>query len=288
MKIREQDGTYRIDKYEGNDVKVVLPEKVEGKPLTVIGAKAFLSCRRVELLELPESIEQIQDWAFAHMKGLRELVIPGKEITFGKKVFLGCENLEQIRFRRWEGIYRGIPYFLASQVRFTNEPPMNLTLAQSEKDQWEWLAAYDMWLLQFLDREDTYGFEPAFIGWFNIQDVDDQQDDFIRARRKCKIALVLQRLTMSEGLKPETKKRLTVYLLDNSESVADMLTGESYAYSHDVIYFKLWQSIGGFQVLSPKELMERMTDGDPEILAFLMDCELKESGAENFFAKLEL
>ena len=93
---------------------------------------------------------------------------------------------------------------------------------------------------------------------------------------------------MSEGLKPETKKRLTAYLLDNSESVADMLTGESYAYSHDVIYFKLWQSIGGFQVLSPKELMERMTDGDPEILAFLMDCELKESGAENFFAKLEL
>ena len=116
MIFREQNGTYRLEKYEGTDSSVILPEKVEGKPLTVIGTKAFLSCRQAERLILPAGIERIEDWAFAHMKNLRELVLPAKDLSFGRKVFLGCRKLEQISFLQTEGLYRGISYFLASQV----------------------------------------------------------------------------------------------------------------------------------------------------------------------------
>ncbi|MGN0425444.1 MAG: leucine-rich repeat protein [Acetatifactor sp.] len=277
-----------MEKYEGTATSVVLPEEVDVKPLSVIGTKAFLSCREVERLILPAGIERIEDWAFAHMKNLRELVLPAKEIAFGRKVFLGCGKLEQISFLQTEGLYRGIPYFLASQVLFTQEPPMDLTLAGSAQGQWKWLAEYDRLLIRFLDREDTDGFEPAFIGWFNIEDVDDQQEDFVRERRRCKISLVLQRFRYDRGLKWETEERLTAYLMAVWTTVAEMLTEEESVYSRDVNYFKIWRKIGGFKVLSPRELLGRLPDGDPEIRAFLMECEMEETGADAFFANLDL
>lgn len=288
MIFREQNGSYCLEKYEGVGSSVVLPVEVQGKPLTVIGAKAFLSCRQVEKLALPAGIERCEDWAFAHMKDLRKLVLPAKDLSFGRKVFLGCVNLEQICFLTSEGLYEGISYFLASLVRFTQEPPRNLVRAGSVQGQWEWLAEYDEALLGFLKREDTYGFEPAFIGWFNIEDVDDQQQDFIRERRRCKIALVLQRLFFCKGLKHETEQKLAAYLMDVWELAAEMLTEEESVYSRDVNYFKIWQKSGGFHVLSPQELLCRLPDGDPQIRAFLMECLMEETGADDFFSKLEL
>lgn len=278
----------KIERYEGEETKVILPEEVQGAPLTTIGVKAFLSCRCVECLELPESITCIEDWAFAHMKNLRELVLPAKELSFGKKVFLGCEKLEKISLCKADTIYQGIPYLLASLVRFTQEPPKGLILAGSRQGQGQWLAEYDEALLQFLMREDTYGFEPAFIGWFNIEDVDDQQEDFVRERRRNKIALVLQRLLYGEGMSEETGEKLTDYLSSVRETVAEMLTEKDSVYSTDVRYFQIWQSIGGFQVLSPRELLNRLQEGEPEIRAFLMACELDQSEAGDIFAALNL
>ena len=71
-------------KYSKNDTHVILPSEIDEQPLTVIGTKAFLSCRQVEKLILPETLEQVEDWALAHMKGLQEISFPAKEILFGK------------------------------------------------------------------------------------------------------------------------------------------------------------------------------------------------------------
>ena len=71
-------------------------------------------------------------------------------------------------------------------------------------------------------------------------------------------------------------------------TAAEMLTEEESVYSRDVNYFKIWRKIGGFNVLSPQELLERLPDGDPEIRAFLMECEMEETGADAFFANLDL
>ena len=80
MRVTERDGYCRLERYEGNDRNVVLPEKVNEKPLTVIGTKAFLSCRSIEQLVLPKTVDSIEDWAFAHMRNLREIVFPAKDI----------------------------------------------------------------------------------------------------------------------------------------------------------------------------------------------------------------
>ena len=291
---------YRYESYKGNDIFVALPEQLEGLPLTVIGAKAFLSCRTVERLELPDTLKQVEDWGFAHMKNLKELILPSKEIHFGKKVFLGCDSLRRILLRGAVGQYEGIPFFLASQVRWMEDVPVGLNLAGDIRGQWQWLAVYDRALLDLLDDSDDTGFEPAFIGWFDVEDVDDQRQNYILERRKCKIRLALQRLRYPEGLSSDSKRRLGDYLLGVAEgqvggntsvpqdipSLFLELCREEYV--QEISCFRIWQQIGGFALYSPRFLLEQLPGADPEVRGFLMKCSLAEEQAEDFFEGMEL
>ena len=266
----EKDRQYfRYEAYKGNDISVKLPEQIEGCPLTVIGAKAFLSCRTVERLELPDTLEQVEDWGFAHMKNLRELVLPAKEIRFGKKVFLGCDSLERIFLRGALEQYEGIPFFLASKVRWMEGIPVELALAGDKQGQWKWLDLYDRALVDFLNKSDDTGFEPAFIGWFHVEDVDIQRQNYILERQKCKIRLVLGRLRYPESLSQDTRRQLREYLLGDGNDRAggndgfgkkSLETREipelflelcKEEFAQKVVCFRIWQQIGGFALYSP-------------------------------------
>ena len=287
----------RYEKYNKNDTCVTLPSEMEGQPLTVIGTKAFLSCRHVEKLILPETLEQVEDWAFAHMKGLQEIFFPAKEILFGKKVFLGCDALQKVVLTFGEqpvqDQYEGIPYFLASVFRFSmdsiHSELSNLHLAGDEEEQWQWLAQYDEALTVYLLRPDDYDFEPAFIGWFDVEDVDDQRIGYMAEQKRKKIALALKRLLYPESISEETETKLGKYLVEKVPAqVLELMKDIDSEYAKDVKFFQVWQKIGGFKLYSPKFLLELLEDGDPEVRSFLLECELEEKAGEDFFENLEL
>lgn len=301
MSAERSEKFYTYESYKENDTRVVLPEQIEGLPLTVIAAKAFLSCRTVERLELPDTLEQVEDWAFSHMKNLREIVFSPKEIQFGKKVFLGCDSLEKISLRGVKDQYEGIPFFLASMVKWMSDIPVKLALAGDPQGQWEWLDTYDRALLDFLDKPDDMGFEPAFIGWFHVEDVDDQKQNYICERRKCKLRLTLQRLRYPAGASRDTQKRLGTFLLGTGETQKDTRTCKlpkipplfmelcrEEGYGHDIRYFQIWQHVGGFALYSPQFLLEQLPEADPEVRAFLMKCSLSQEREEDFFEGMEL
>lgn len=294
---------YIYKSYKENDICVVLPEQKDGLPLTVIAAKAFLSCRTVERLELPDTLDEVEDWAFAHMKNLREIEFPPKEIQFGKKVFLGCDSLERISLRGVKDQYEGIPFFLASMVKWMSEMPVELALAGDPQGQWEWLDTYDRALLEFLDKPDDMGFEPAFIGWFHVEDVDDQKQDYILERRKCKIRLALQRLRYPKGSSQNTQRQLGGFLLGTGENQENEDTRSCESpkipslflelcreedYGQDIRYFQIWHQIGGFALYSPQFLLEQLPEADPEVRGFLMQCSLSQERKDDFFEGMEL
>ena len=284
---------YRFEKYTGNDTCVILPDRVVGKPLTTIGTKAFLSCRSVERLVLPDTLERVEDWAFAHMKNLEEIVFPVRDILFGKKVFLGCIALKRITLTGAEDQYEGIPYFLASLATMMDETALCPELAGSREGQWTWLKEYDRLLEQFLARPDTYGFEPAFIGWFNVEDVDDQQEGYVREQKRKKAGLAFQRLLYPAGMEEDMEAKLQDYLLGKTDVeipalILKLFEDSDNGYGGNVSYFKLWQKIGGFGIYSPEYLLEHLPEADPEVRAFLMESRLNMEGNNNFFDTLEL
>ena len=78
--MNKQDTYYTYTKYSGADKEVHLPEQVDGLFMNAIGAKAFLSCKTIEKLWLPDTVRKIGDWAFAHMKNLKEITLPAETI----------------------------------------------------------------------------------------------------------------------------------------------------------------------------------------------------------------
>ena len=300
---------FRYEKYIGHDAEVILPAQAAGQPLAVIGAKAFLSCKEVETLVLPETLEIVEDWAFAHMKQLQEITFPVKKIKFGKKVFLGCENLKKVHLQgtaKSEG-NAGMPFLLASMFRyFPEERLQNLELAGSMTGQSSWLADYDEALTAYLARPDDYDFEPAFIGWFDVEDVDDQKCRFVLQQQKTKIELVFQRLIYSEGLAETVRRNLAEYLLrdgkkageynkqnskhnknSNRDLVLEMFCDEEKSFGQDISYYKIWAQIGGLDSECAGELMKKIPYEDPEIHTFLLEKQMEVCKGD-FFAGLEL
>lgn len=114
-----RNGGISIDKYIGNSSKVVIPNEIDGKPVTEIGVDAFRNnqklktvvfpdnlkiihshafqdCTFLETLVMPFGVTQISDYAFLRCKNLRSLKLPDSVRRIDRWAFLRCEKLEEV------------------------------------------------------------------------------------------------------------------------------------------------------------------------------------------------
>ena len=96
-----------INKYKGNQIKIKVPERIFGVPVTEIGPACFSTGlsnvgygstnqqkhnRWIESIELPDTVKIIYNRAFCGCKSLESLIVP-KECKIGNDAFFGCEKL---------------------------------------------------------------------------------------------------------------------------------------------------------------------------------------------------
>lgn len=269
----------------------------DGSPLTEIAAKAFLSRKAVHKLMVADSVQKIGDWAFAHMENLETLVLPCHEIIWGKQVFLGCHNLMQIQIAGDESQNDVTPWLMASAVRVLKEDSL-LTpeTAGSRVHHGEWLEKYDERLIRFLKSPDEEGFDPVFIGWFNVEDVDDQLPRHLKKRRREKTELVLQRLLYSEHLSAGDEEILKDYLekhmpgegkQEHTVAFEVLCDGEN-EYGQDIRYMQLLEREGLLTEQILDSLLERMESPSAEVKAFLLNKRAEGAQKKDFFEEFEL
>ena len=88
---------------------VVLPQTVEGQPLTVIENEAFLGCGSLETIVIPEGVVRIGNSTdfdtdtpatgeppFSLCANLRKVVLPATATQLGEGLFYACTSLEEI------------------------------------------------------------------------------------------------------------------------------------------------------------------------------------------------
>ena len=85
-----------IKKYNGTDTEIVVPEKIEDKPVTQIGIRAFANCTEITKITLPETVTGIDAYAFSGCTSLAQINIPEKTEYIGNFAFKGCEKLTEI------------------------------------------------------------------------------------------------------------------------------------------------------------------------------------------------
>lgn len=286
-----------FERYEGTDVTYCVPSFHDGRPVTKIAAKAFLSCKTIQKLEMPDTVTEIGDWAFAHMKNLQELVLPFRMLAYGKKPFLDCEQLKKITVRGGTAKTEGVFFLLASAVTVLEQPGLcQPGWAGDAKRCAQWLEAYDKALEEYLDSSDEEGFEPVFIGWFHVEDMDEQMPRHMEKRRKNKIRLILQRLRYREHLSEKLKKRMFDYLAshmpdgkerDEHTLVPDVICDEE-EYRNQVCYMKILQESGSLNWENIQYFLERLQGAAPEVMAYLVQLLQEKGSNDEFFMGLEL
>ena len=78
----------------GWDTELRIPAAIEGLPVTVIAKKAFLSRKQLRRVVLPETVEEIGDWAFAYCSNLTGVWFPRRNLRMGKSIFKECGALK--------------------------------------------------------------------------------------------------------------------------------------------------------------------------------------------------
>lgn len=119
---KDDRGGARLLRVFGQSALVVLPEEIEGTPLTEIGAYCFAESRHlpekflrsseqsgeelrelcgryVEEISLPDSVEKIGNLAFYNCTALRVLRVGRWMRSPGSDIFMNCQRLRQIVLR---------------------------------------------------------------------------------------------------------------------------------------------------------------------------------------------
>lgn len=103
------DNTAKVVECEKDAVEIEVPTLIEGVPVTSIGDRAFVDCKLLKKVTLPQydldrwlhdemMFEEIGDNAFYRCCSLEEIIIPEKVSTIGHGAFAQCTALQKVVF----------------------------------------------------------------------------------------------------------------------------------------------------------------------------------------------
>ncbi len=90
------ENSVTINNYIGQSLKTIVPDEIDGKPVTIIGSFAFANNINLVSIEIPECITVIEESAFFGCENLIDVNIPQNVIEISSQLFENCLSLETI------------------------------------------------------------------------------------------------------------------------------------------------------------------------------------------------
>jgi hypothetical protein len=273
-----------IKKYKGVDEVVAIPDVIDGKPVISIDKKAFLSCKTVREISLPDSIEEIGDWAFAHAENLRTITLPRRELSRGKEMFLGCKRLRSIELNNSPEDLKdkGLGRMLSLGVTILHD---YFLFSPLEVGSDKWVERWDEKLTALMELDDLDGFEELWTcGEEDYEGKDYDIKSYPVEKRKMKLRIVYFRLLNPYKLSQDTRQRLQDYIRDSKESW-EIIIGE---HKNELEYYRVFTQSGAVNEENFESLITDMEDVSPEIKAFMLKYKDENMQKNDVFAQFEL
>ncbi len=280
---------YALKRYRGTGEQIIVPPFIEQNPVTAIEKKAFLSCKTIKNITLPDTVGEIGDWAFAHAEQLRTVIIPCHTLARGKELFLGCKRLREIVLSGHDSVGEGgLGRMLALTVTVLHD---YFLFDPVEAGTAEWVRRWDEKLMDLIELDDLDGFEELWTcGEEDYEGKDYDIKSYPVEKRKMKLRVVYFRLLYPYKLSEEMNNSLQSYLCRHTKGTQtpqawELLVEE---YSQDLAYYRVFAEAGGITAENFDSLLEDLRDSSAEIRAYLLRYKEEHFAAKDAFAAFEL
>ncbi|MCR5655160.1 MAG: leucine-rich repeat domain-containing protein [Lachnospiraceae bacterium] len=285
------DSGVRIVSYHGQKSVLEIPDTIGGKPVTELYKKAFFNAKALRRIVVPESVNVIGDWAFAHCEELREIRLACGDYDLGKAIFQECGKLACIHLTdetTSEEDQRGFGSLLAAVCGILDAG--YLFELQKINDP-EWLKLWDARLLSILDTDDYEGYTNLLL--CGEEDYGSKENDpayFLMQKRKRKVRLAFLRLLYPKQLADANQEKLKTYLLEHTvgaESEESFLVLKE-EHDEDKEYIRLFFDLGCITEENFDRALEITGEDHPQLKAYLLRYREESLGRQDFFAGLKL
>ncbi len=219
LKCEGSDSDLMIKGYEGDGA--ILDISSDNR-ITGIDKKAFLSCKSLKKVFLPDSIVSIGDWCFSNCINLTDCTIASKPDgrLFGKGVFDSCDRLRTISFA---GTDISTSVLLAAGV---NRMKSEHLLRAEDIGEKFWYEKWDITLMSLLKADDaensisTAVSGEEDISYDGVAMVDGEMsgptENHVKAIAKNKSYLCFLRLLHDEHLSSQIREKIEDHIRSRS------------------------------------------------------------------------
>lgn len=296
--VKTKENTVSILNWKDGSAKVILPDHIDGVPVTSIGRKAFLSNKRIMEIRLPSGITQIGEWAFAYCSRLRRIRLPERKILFEKGAFLQCEELEAL-------VVTDVSETSAGETITMREPEQRDRLLAAAACKLDapylldvmaagtpsWMQQWDARLTELIERPDRDGYAQTLLcGEEDYEGRDNDLDYFLNQKRRSKVRLCMLRLMNDMGLSAERREWLEEYLKSHTKGCASEEAWEVVRDEHgqEPQYFDLLWESGGVDERNFDALLADTGNELAELKAHMLRRKEELFGSRDFFDSLSL
>lgn len=276
----------------GSGSGIVIPAVMEAQgkeyPVRVIGKKAFLGCRWLRSIILPETIEQIEDWAFAQCDHLERICVKRDErndtLTLGMGVFDSCNHLENLQLKGENGDSDYGLLLGACVNKLTAED----LLRDEDAGNLHWYEKWDLRLSTFLQEDDSEGYQTLVL--CGEEDIQRDLPGFILDKQKLKASLCMLRLLHDNHLQFEMRGQYEAYLISHMKGCESQAAWETIMsdYGDRLEYYELMAAIGGIHKDNIDGMIEDLGGNYPESKAYLIRYKQDHMEVDDVFAAFEL
>ncbi len=283
---QKKGGEIRITGYKGNAISLRIPEEIQGVRVTAIGKKAFLSAAQIEEIELPDSVENIEDWAFASCRKLRRISLKKESVHFGRGVFKGSKVIQEIELRSENGEIRpGLGFLFAAGFSLLDTPYLTDALQAGSR---QWYEIWDGRMRMLMDSSDTTGFSQMLM--CGVEDYGSREntlEHYTHQKRLNKSRVAFLRLRYPHLLADEDRSLLEQFLRSHTKGCESEEAWEILKEEHgdDASYYRLFSEVGAVSEKNRKDMVADLGEQHTELKAYLLK---QENAKEDFFDFLSL